>query len=908
VAVDGNGSVAKTTYDVIVGGLVETAVTDPLGKTVRARVDALGRQRTVIDQMGQATVNSFDPGGNLLVTRDPNGVGRDCLYSELDQTLSCMDTQGDRTAYEYDAGGNVTATVDGMAARQTCTYDTLNRRTSCKDRNNITRTWAYDKAGNITTMTDGQGGVTKYTYNGRGLKTSATFPDSASSTDKQSFAYDGSGHLTSKTLQNGNVISFSYDLAGRLKQRTYPDAKNDTFTYDLASRLKTAVSARYGSTVAFVYDKGGRPTKESLTFETKTYDVTSTYDAGDRLTKLRYPDATEISRGFTDRHELATLAMGTRSVTSYAYDLAGRLKTTTLGNGLVETNNYRPDDLLASRSTPGVGDYAYTYDQEKRKLTETGTATPGGNQSFGYDTEGRLTSWSRGTTTQSWVLSAEGDWVSTKRGSTTETRTHNTAHEITAVAGAAVAHDSRGNMTTDDKGQKMAYDPESRLQTVTKTNGTVVTYFYDALGRKVAKKVGTNTTVFVNSGAATLAEYLNGVLSIKYIFGSGVDSYVAFVKSGKLHWYTRNHLGTVTTVTDELKAVKERYHYTAFGERTILSPTGTTLSASAVGNQVGFTSRYHDADTALVDFRSRHYHPRLGRFIARDDQYRDGANLYMAYFAPNGTDPTGHAVAISSRGGTAALGGVPLSHHDLRSPATAKSACSTILFSQTSDPSAQECVLDRVEPANEKTQQGSSGDKEQWCYQDTEVYRCPGEYELKAWKLRDCEWVKRKDPLPEDDGTDDPPENDDKKSAPEMEPDPDEGKCDAAKKACESHARDIDFNDQTCRGDASRKARQSVVISGLAFGGAVVTWVRASRAEALLGTAAAAPAIAGLVPVASKTALIVAGIAVVGGAAAYGYFMVEELKECDRKLEHAKGQFSKDCDDWEKCQQRARQR
>jgi RHS repeat-associated protein len=671
--VDGNGNATKTGYDTTTVGLVETSLTTPLGNIVRSRVDGAGRQRSVIDPGSNTTNKSYDPAGNLLSTRDPNGVGDDRVYNEIDQLTSRTDTQGDKVTYVSDAAGNVTSTTDGAGSKTICVFDTLDRVSSCTNRIGATSKWAYDKAGNVISETDSQGGVTTTTYNARGLKTSRTFPDSSSTTDKQTFTYDAARNLASKTLQNGNVISYSYEAAGRLTKRTYPDAKNDTFTYDLASRIKTATSARYGSDVTWTYDSAGRPTKESLTFQSKSYDVSSIYDADGNVTKLKYPDGTEVNRTFTAREQLATLSLGTQAIASYSYDPGRRLTTTTLGNGLVESRTYRPDNTALTSSTPGVGDFSYTYDKDKRKLTEGGTAVTGGTQNFTYDGEGRVTKWTQGSsTTQTWVLSSEGDWTSTTLGSTTEARTHNAAHELTKVGSAALAFDARGDMTTDDKAQKLAYDLESRLQTFTKTSGsttTTVTYFYDAVGRKVAKSVATSgssitpTTVFINAGRSTIAEYLNGAPSLTYVLGRRVDDYVALVTSGKIYWFTRNQLGTVEAATDNLKAIKEKYRYTAYGDRTILSPSGSTLTTSALNNQIGFTGRYQDKDTGLLDFRYRYYHPRLGRFVSRDDRYRDGMNLYGAYFVPNATDPTGHssATAFGTRGpgGRQAIGTNP---------------------------------------------------------------------------------------------------------------------------------------------------------------------------------------------------------------------------------------------------------
>ena len=69
-----------------------------------------------------------------------------------------------------------------------------------------------------------------------------------------------------------------------------------------------------------------------------------------------------------------------------------------------------------------------------------------------------------------------------------------------------------------------------------------------------------------------------------------------------------------------------------------------------------FTRRYYDPETELYDFRTRTYHPELGRFLQRDPiGYVDGMNLYAAYFAMwGGVDPLGY-VTQEERFGSARL-------------------------------------------------------------------------------------------------------------------------------------------------------------------------------------------------------------------------------------------------------------
>ncbi|MDX2050784.1 MAG: hypothetical protein SFV15_00215 [Polyangiaceae bacterium] len=42
-------------------------------------------------------------------------------------------------------------------------------------------------------------------------------------------------------------------------------------------------------------------------------------------------------------------------------------------------------------------------------------------------------------------------------------------------------------------------------------------------------------------------------------------------------------------ITNSSGQLAERYWYTPYGKRRVVSPAGATLAATAVGNQVGYT-------------------------------------------------------------------------------------------------------------------------------------------------------------------------------------------------------------------------------------------------------------------------------------------------------------------------------
>jgi RHS repeat-associated protein len=656
-----SGSGRTVDYDAVVSGLVETVVTDMLGNVTRTREDAARRPRTTIDPAIKSTVRTFDATGNILSKRDPNGVGFDCQFDRLGQRVSCVDTQGDPSSWGYDAAGNQTRSTNGANVPTTCTFDFRNRRKTCTDGVLATTIWGYDGNSNVTSITDGETRLTSYTYDGRNLRLTETFPDSTGPTDKVTFTYDAAGRVATRKDQGGNTTTFTYDDADRMTRRTEQDGKMDTFIVDDIGRVTGGTSQRYGTTVARTYDSGGRLDTESVSLPAPqpTYTVSYAHDDGDRLIGLQYPDGSSVSQGYNSRGLLETIDRGAVVVASFDYDDGGRLSTATLGNGLVETRSYRSDATIEGISTPTAGSFAYTYDGAKRKKSETGNAANGA-QSFDYDDEGRLKTWSGGDDAQSWSLSPVGDWSTTTRNGATETRAHSKAHAISSITGVPFSYDTRGNLTADDVGHLASWDLADRLRSyVLGESGTGSAFLYDVFGRKVARLGNSTTTVFVHAGDQVVAEYVDGTLGNSYVLGAAVDHPVALVRGGAVYWYSANHLGSIAAVTDAAGSVVERYRYDAHGARSILDPGGHERAASVLANQIGYTGRYHDPATGLIDFRSRQYDPRLGRFLSRDDDYRDGMSLYRAYFVPNGTDPSGHgALQVSGAGRAGGTGAV----------------------------------------------------------------------------------------------------------------------------------------------------------------------------------------------------------------------------------------------------------
>ncbi len=514
--IDGLNHINTTTYDVVINGLLEVSSTDALGNITRGRSDAAGRILESIDAENNSTAFSFDANSNRISYRDANNVGQDCTFDERNRDVSCTDTQGDTTTKTYDANNNVIIRTDALGQVDTCVFDARDRRVSCTDRINATTSYSYDDDSNLLTIVDAEGGQTTYGYDSRNLLVDETFPAGNTGTTHRLYTYDAGRRLTQRsvtTVETPAIVedtNYAYDMANRLLTRTYPQeaSTQDQFAYDDASRLTAATSQRYSNNVTRTYDNASRLTSESLVIDGSTYIIGYSYDDANRQTSITYPDGKVIERAYTDRNLLASVGVQgemTSLITSL-YDAGQRETTRTYGNGLVRANIYRPDNLINQITVNGlygsVLDLSYSYDANKRKTEEIDALTASASQTFNYDTEDRLSSWAGNSNTQSWNLSAVGDWDATIKNGTIENRTHTAVHEVSVIDGNLLAYDFKGNLTSHSNGQLYAWDSENRM---TSANGTLTAdytnavYRYDALGRRVAKT--TTRKVIIPAGA-----------------------------------------------------------------------------------------------------------------------------------------------------------------------------------------------------------------------------------------------------------------------------------------------------------------------------------------------------------------------------------------------------------------------
>jgi len=191
------------------------------------------------------------------------------------------------------------------------------------------------------------------------------------------------------------------------------------------------------NTVMLVYDETGRKSTESLTIAGQTYTSTTDYDAAGRVAKLTYPDASEVTRTYTERGQLPTLAIGSTTIDSRTDDDGGRMTASSYNNAVSESRAYNTDNTLSSIvfTAAAIGDLSYGWDENKNKTSETTGGTMSGYGfavgSSGYDDEDRLV-----------------NWTSITENASPKNRTPGPTHELLTVATQSVTHNAKGNMTS----------------------------------------------------------------------------------------------------------------------------------------------------------------------------------------------------------------------------------------------------------------------------------------------------------------------------------------------------------------------------------------------------------------------------------------------------------------------------
>ena len=471
-----DGSVTRTAYSI--GShdgepMLQTTVTDALGRHAESYTDAKGRNRETVQHARGEDITvkySYDPVGQVMTVQHPNGKETKYAYDLLGRKLMVNHPDAGETDMTYDAAGNLLTKLTAELRKSisdkgyiSYTYDFERLHEVLYPENlfnRVTYTYGkagdkYNRAGRLALVEDASGGEAYY-YGKQGEVTKTVRTVMASVADIRTYVYGA-----------------TYDSWNRVQTMTYPDGEVVTYHYNAAGQVESMTSNKQGRQSVIVdrigYDKEGHTVYTKLGNGTET---TYTYDK--QRERLQVMNFTADGQTVMENR--------------YRYDA--------VDNILGITNAANPTSLtkLNKAKLGGKSSHTYEYDELNRLVHASGKA-----KCASYDM------------VMSFGQMSEPLTKVQKVDSTTTAKSYNFAYKYedsnhptapTLIGHDHYTYDANGNPTlvTNDSTnttREMYWDEDNRLM-VLSDNGKTSRYTYNAAGERIMKSYGTMEGVYIN--------------------------------------------------------------------------------------------------------------------------------------------------------------------------------------------------------------------------------------------------------------------------------------------------------------------------------------------------------------------------------------------------------------------------
>ena len=332
---------------------------------------------------------------------------------------------------------------------------------------------------------------------------------------------------------------------------------------------------------------------------------------------------------------------------AWLYDQLGRvgsINTTTPYLDAVQTSNIVQQEHYAFDA---LGNLQWRHD--------TSDVTADFKENFSYDTLNRLTSASlSGSATSAYqtvgletinlTYNALGNILSKTDVGSYVYGSNAGPHAVTSISGVkntTYHYDNNGNLLSGD-GRTTSYTSFNKPRQISRASNT--TNMEYGPGREMIRQVETI------DGSATTTTYIGGIYEelkkssstqakhhltiagqtvavVNYtVTGSAQSPAYAYENTRYLH---RDHLSSITAITDQTGKLIERFHYDAFGKRrtAINAPFNNIAMAGffPVTNR-GYTGHKQMSGVDLIHMGGRVYDPEIGRFLSADPHIQSPLN------------------------------------------------------------------------------------------------------------------------------------------------------------------------------------------------------------------------------------------------------------------------------------------
>ncbi len=363
------------------------------------------------------------------------------------------------------------------------------------------------------------------------------------------------------------------------------------------------------------YDAFGNLRQQTKTELGVSYTTSYTYDAGNRVNTLTYPDGRILTytRDAIGRISDISMTVGgttTSLLNGISYRADGLIKSQTFGNGLTETRAYDLQGRLTSQTVGNIINQTYSYDANGNLVT-----LPEGT--YSYDVLDRLIQTSLSTQNNRYTYEGNGD----------------------------ILNASFSIIQSSIRNDRYTYTSDGQLASYTQNDIPTASYTYNAQHQRT-RKVANSTTIYHYDLQGNLIQESDST-------GAVIRSYV-WLNQTPIAQIDRNgttetltylhvdHLNTPRWGTNSTGVLVWQWAGEAFGQDQPEEDPDQDGNLTTVN--LRYPGQYYDAESGLHYNWNRYYDPRTGRYITSDPiGLRGGLNTY-AYVDNNPlrfTDPLG---------------------------------------------------------------------------------------------------------------------------------------------------------------------------------------------------------------------------------------------------------------------------
>lgn len=356
-----------------------TVVTDTRGYAVRYGYDSNNRLNQHFDQNGNLVLqNYYDNKGKVISQTTFAGAGNNQSYtmyfdySSQPGSTIFTDTRGNRTVYNINQGSL--------------------QPTGLTDANGNSASVSLNNNDLPTTSTSANGQVVTATYNIFGKPTTVSttvYVQGTPQTITTSATYNGNNDPLQVTDARGNSTNYHYTPQGNADIITDTFGHATNYAYNSQNQVISTTTFN-GKNTQYAYDSFGHTTAMTETYSTivsgSTAPVVKTYET----------DYTYTPQGWlytqSDRYDVSQKP-NPLPTTSYQYDPAGHVLTTTNQLGEIATNQYDAIGHLTTTTNTMGQQSVYGYDWLNRVVTTTQILASGNLVSLtAYDQNGNVVS------------------------------------------------------------------------------------------------------------------------------------------------------------------------------------------------------------------------------------------------------------------------------------------------------------------------------------------------------------------------------------------------------------------------------------------------------------------------------------------------------------------------------------